>query len=61
MNSVGVGVGMPELIVLLMMIVTWVIPLAIAVWVVVTLRRLRAGQQAVQVKLDAIERLLQRS
>jgi len=39
----------------------WVIPIALAVWVVITLRKIRAGQQAVQVKLDAIERLIERS
>ena len=53
-------VGMPELI-LLVVGMYWAIAIVAAVWVVVTLRRIRAGQQAVQVKLDTIERLLQRS
>ena len=54
-------IGLPELIIILMITVTWAIPIAFAVWVVVSLRRIRAGQQAAQMKLEAIERLLQQS
>jgi hypothetical protein len=54
-------IGLPELIIILMITVTWAIPIAFAVWVVVSLRRIRAGQQAAQMKLESIERLLQRS
>jgi hypothetical protein len=54
-------VGLPELLILLMIAGLWLIPIAAGVWALVTLQRLRAGQQAVQVKLDTIERLLQRS
>lgn len=53
--------GMPELVVILALSVLWVIPVAAAIWALVTLHRIRSGQQAVQMKLDAIERLLQRS
>jgi len=53
--------GVPELMIVLVMGLFWAIPIAFAVWLVATLRRLRAGQQAVQLKLEAIERLLQRS
>jgi hypothetical protein len=57
----GGAIGVPELMIVLLVGLFWAIPITAAVWVVVTLRRIRAGQQAVQVKLDTIERLLQRS
>jgi len=54
-------VGVPELMVVLAMAVLWGIPLAAGVWALITLKRIRDRQQAMQTKLDAIERLLQRS
>ena len=54
-------VGIPELMVLLVVVASWGIPVAAAIWAIVTLKRIRASQQAVQLKLDTIERLLQRS
>ena len=54
MNSVGV----PEILILLVLVVSWVIPIAVAIWIVVTLYRLRAGQQTILTKLEAIERRL---
>lgn len=39
----------------------WLIPLAAAIWALTMLHQIRSAQQIVQVKLDAIERLLQRS
>jgi hypothetical protein len=54
-------IGIPELIIVLMIAVTWAVPMAFAVWVIVALRGIRAGQQAAQMKLETIERLLQRS
>jgi hypothetical protein len=56
----GASIGVPELIVAMVAALFWVIPIALAVWVVITLRSIRAGQQAVQLKLDAIERLIER-
>ena len=56
MNSIG----FPELVVVLFIGIFWVLPLAAGVWALVTLHRIRTGQQALQVKLDTIERLLQR-
>ena len=53
--------GIPELIILLVVAAFWVIPVAAAIWAIVTLKGIRASQQAVQLKLDTIERLLQRS
>jgi hypothetical protein len=55
------NVGVPELIVVLVIGAFWSIPIAFCIWVTITLRRIRAGQQAVQMKLETIERLLERS
>jgi hypothetical protein len=54
-------IGVPELFVALFAFVLWLIPLAAGIWALVTLHRIRMEQHAVQTKLDAIERLLQRS
>lgn len=56
----GSSLGVPELAIVLVIALYWAVPIAFAVWVFVTLRRIRAAQQAVQVKLETIERLLQR-
>jgi hypothetical protein len=53
--------GMPELMIVLTVVAFRIAPLLAVVWALVVLRRIRAEQQATQVKLDAIERLLQRS
>ena len=53
-------VGLPEFMVVLIIVFFWVVPIAASIWALVTLQRIRAGQQVVQLKLDAIERLLQR-
>ena len=52
------AIGIPELVILLLLSLTWVIPVAVAIWIVVTLYRLRAGQQTILAKLDALERRL---
>lgn len=41
--------------------VFWGLPLAAAIWALVTLQQIRSTQHAVQAKLDAIEQLLQRT
>lgn len=56
----NVPVGVPELLVLIMLAFLWALPLAAAVWAMVTLYRLRTGQLDLQRRLEAIERLLQR-
>jgi len=53
--------GVPELLIVTVVGMYWAIPIAFAVWVMITLRRIRAGQEAVQTKLETIERLLARS
>lgn len=53
--------GLPELFIILVLSSLWLIPIAAAIWALVTLHRVRVGQDALRVKLEAIERLLQRA
>lgn len=53
-------IGLAEFLMLLVLMATWVIPVAIAVWAVVTLQRIRSGQDAIRSRLDTIENLIQR-
>jgi len=39
----------------------WVVPVAAAVWALFTLHRIRTGQDAVRLKLETLERLLQQT
>ena len=55
------ALGMPEIFVILMIVLTSVVPLVLAVWVIFTLQRIRVGQDAVRASLESIERLLQRT
>ncbi|MGB7623730.1 MAG: hypothetical protein WBN92_15400 [Terriglobia bacterium] len=52
------NIGIAELLV--MLAIFCVIPAAAVIWALITLHRIRAGQMAAQMKLDMIERLLQR-
>ncbi len=55
------GVTFSEILVLsFMAILKFGIPIAVAVWVIQTLRRLRADNEAIKSKLEAIEQQLQR-
>jgi hypothetical protein len=53
------SIGVPELIVILVIGSFYVIPVAAAVWAVMTLQRIRRGQESIVVRLETIERLLQ--
>ena len=53
------SLGMPEFIVLLFIGAFWGIPIIAAVWAGITLYRIRTDQQAMGIRLEAIERLLQ--
>lgn len=55
------SVGVPELMILVVGATLWLIPVVGAVWAIVTLHRLRVGQDALRQRLDSIERLLQSS
>ncbi len=54
------SIGIPELLILPMILIIWLLPIAVAVWAVVTLHRIRASQLEMQTKLNALEHLLQR-
>jgi len=56
-----VGMGVPELLIILVIGLVYVIPLAAGVWAVVTLQRIRTGQDALRLRLEGIERLLQKN
>ena len=53
------ALGIPELMVVLGIMATSAIPLIIAIWVVVTLYKMRGDQQAMRRSLESIERQLQ--
>jgi hypothetical protein len=55
------GLGIQEVLFLFIMAATWLIPIAAGVWVIITLQRIRSGQDALRTKLEAIERMLQRT
>jgi hypothetical protein len=50
--------GLPELLVVLMLALTGIVPLAIGIWAVVTLHRVRATQDAMKATLDRLEQRL---
>jgi hypothetical protein len=52
--------GVPELMIVLVICVVYGIPLLMGIWALATLKRIRDGQEAVQARLENIERLLQR-
>jgi hypothetical protein len=57
----GMGVGFPELIVILVIFVLYLIPIAAAAWALYTLQRIRSGQEVIRLRLELLERTLQRS
>ena len=50
--------GLPELLVVLVIAVTSLMPVVLAVWAIVTLQRVREGQRTIESKLDALARQL---
>ena len=55
------GMGLSEfLVVLVVAIIKVGIPIAAAIWIIQALRRIRADNEAIKSKLDAIEQQLQR-
>ena len=53
-------IGMPEILVVLVLVVGWAVPLAAGIWALLTLHRIRVAQDAVRASLESIERHLQR-
>ncbi len=53
--------GIPELMVILVVAAIYLIPVAAGVWALGTLRRIRVAQDAMGLRLEAIERLLERA
>jgi hypothetical protein len=58
---VRMGVGLPELIVILVIFVLYLVPIAAAAWALYTLQRIRSGQEVIRLRLELLERTLQRS
>jgi len=56
-----VGLGVPELIIILVLGLIYLIPIAAAIWALVTLQRIRSGQEVLRLRLELLERTLQRS
>ena len=55
------GMGLSEFLVVLIVAIIMVgIPIAVALWIVRALRRIRADNEAIKSKLEAIEQQLQR-
>ncbi len=50
------SVGVPEILIILFVSALWLIPIAAAVWALLTLNRLRVTQDAIQRSLDGIVR-----
>ena len=61
MGSVGgVGIGLPELTIVLVFFLFSAIPLVAGIWALFMLYRMRVDQQAMRRTVDNIEQLLQR-
>jgi hypothetical protein len=56
------GLGIPELIIIILVLgVVGLIPITAAVWVFLTLRRIRSTQEVLRLRLEHLEHTLQRS
>lgn len=53
------SIGLPEIIIVFIIAALWAVPIAAAVWAGMTLHRIRTTQQAIGVRLESIERMLQ--
>ena len=53
--------GIPELFIILILSGFWLVLIGAAIWALITLHRVRVGQDALRARLDAIERLLPRA
>ena len=55
------GMRLPELLFILVFGILWIIPIAAAAWALYTLQRIRSGQEVIRLRLELLERTLQRS
>ena len=55
------GMKLPELVFILVFGILWVIPIDAAAWALYTLQRIRSGQEVIRLRLELLERTLQRS
>jgi len=55
------GMGVPEIFIMGILATFWLIPLAAGIWAIVTLQRIRSGQETIRLRLELLERMLQRS
>ena len=44
----------------LLLLVFWIIPIIAGIWALVTLQRIRSGQELIRFRLEMLERTLQR-
>jgi hypothetical protein len=54
-------IGIPEILVLLVIALSWLIPIAAGVWALLMLHHVRAAQEDMRRRLESIERVLQRT
>lgn len=52
-------IGIAELVILLVIAIVYAVPIAIAVWAVLSIKRMRSDHEVFRNRLDTIERLLQ--
>ena len=52
------SLGLPELIIIFVIISIWIIPVAAAVWALFTLSRVRTNLDAMRATLDRVEQAL---
>ena len=53
--------GVPEIFIMGILATFWLIPLAAGIWAIFTLQRIRSGQETIRLRLELLERMLQRS
>jgi len=55
-------IGVPGIVIMGLVATTfYLIPLAAGIWAVIILQRIRSGQETIRLRLELLERMLQRS
>ena len=55
------GMSLPELLFILVFGILYLIPIVATAWALYTLQRIRSGQEVIRLRLELLERTLQRS